>query len=151
MCEKLTLKCSSCHSVINSFDTSPTLKCKLIDVNLRSVCAATSTGGGLTTLRNICTALDFPAPVHPSHYSKYLKYISRASFEICNESMKAACTNLKNLYGVREIDVVDVPVSIDGTWQKRYGHNSLLGVSFIISMDTGCVLDYSVKSKVCHM
>ena len=120
-------------------------------VNLRSVYAATSTGGGLATLRNICIALDFPAPVHPSHYSKYLKYIGKASFDICNESMKATCINLKMLYGVPEIDVIDVPVSIDGTWQKRYGHNSLLGVSFVISMDTGCVLDYSVKSKVCHV
>ena len=87
----------------------------------------------------------FSCPVHPSHYNKYLKYISKASFDICNESMKAACINLKMLYGVPEIDVIDVPVIIDGTWQNRYGHNSLLGVSFVISMDTGCMLDYSVK------
>ena len=42
-------------------------------------------------------------------------------------------------------------MSVDGTWQKRYGYNSLLGATFIISVDNGCVLDYKVKSKICFM
>ena len=41
-------------------------------------------------------------------------------------------------------------MSVDGTWQKRYGHNSLLGMVFVISIVTGCVLGYSVKLIVCH-
>ena len=41
-------------------------------------------------------------------------------------------------------------VSVDGSWQKRYGFNSLLGMVFLISIDTGCVLDYVVKSVFCH-
>ena len=43
----------------------------------------------------------------------------------------------------------EISISVDGTWQKRYGHNSLLGATFILSIDNGCVLDYSIKSKVC--
>ena len=35
--------------------------------------------------------------------------------------------------------------------KKRYGHNSLLGATFIISVDNGCVLDYEVKSKICFV
>ena len=38
-------------------------------------------------------------------------------------------------------------VTIDGTWQKRYGFNSLLGIFFIISVDTGEILDFEVKCK----
>ena len=45
--------------------------------------------------------------------------------------------------------IVDVPLSFDGSWQKRYGFNSLLGVVLAISIDTGCVIDYEVKSLVC--
>ena len=30
-----------------------------------------------------------------------------------------------------------VGVTVDGTWQKQYVFNSLLGVVFIISVDTG--------------
>ena len=40
-----------------------------------------------------------------------------------------------------------VSVIIDVTWQKQYGFSSLLGVAFIISVDTGKVLDFEVKCK----
>ena len=42
--------------------------------------------------------------------------------------------------------VVDVSVSFDGTWAKR-GFTSLTGVVFLISVDTGEVLDCHVLSK----
>ena len=45
--------------------------------------------------------------------------------------------------------IVDVPSSIDGAWQKRYVFNSLLGVVLLLSIDTGCVNDYVVKSQMC--
>ena len=44
---------------------------------------------------------------------------------------------------------VPVGVTVDGTWQKRYGFNSLLGVVFIISVDNREVLDYKIKCKHC--
>ena len=34
-------------------------------------------------------------------------------------------------------------------WQKRYDFCSLLGVTFIISVDTGEILDLEVKCKHC--
>lgn len=42
----------------------------------------------------------------------------------------------------------DITVSCDGTWHRR-GFSSLFGAVFIISHDTGKVLDYTVKSKHC--
>ena len=45
-----------------------------------------------------------------------------------------------------------VPVAaviIDTTWQKRYGFDSLLGIVFIILVDTGEVLHFEVKCKHC--
>ena len=33
--------------------------------------------------------------------------------------------------------------------QKRYGHNSTLDVTFVISAETGEVLDYEVKPSYC--
>ena len=45
--------------------------------------------------------------------------------------------------------VADVAVTVDGIWQKR-GHTSKIGVIFIISVLTGEVLDFLVKSLVCH-
>ena len=46
--------------------------------------------------------------------------------------------------------IAEIPISIDGSWQKRYGHNSLLGMVFAKSIDTGEVRDYVVKSLFCH-
>ena len=46
-------------------------------------------------------------------------------------------------------DVVDAAVSFDGTWAKR-GFTSLTGVVFVVSMNTGEVLDYHVLSKACQ-
>ena len=43
-------------------------------------------------------------------------------------------------------DTLDAVVSFDGTWAKR-GFTSLTGVVFVISVDTGEVLDYHVLSK----
>lgn len=40
-------------------------------------------------------------------------------------------------------------VTVDGTWQRR-GHASKIGVVFVISVRTGEVLDYVVKSLMCH-
>ena len=34
-------------------------------------------------------------------------------------------------------------------WQKQYGHNSKLGDTFVLSADTGEVLDYVIKSTYC--
>jgi hypothetical protein len=42
--------------------------------------------------------------------------------------------------------VVDIAVSFDGTWAKR-GFTSLIGIVFVIALDTGEVLDYHVLSK----
>ena len=48
-------------------------------------------------------------------------------------------------------EVSDIAFSVDGTWQKRYGHNSLLGASIIISIENGKVLDYQIRSKSCQV
>ena len=46
--------------------------------------------------------------------------------------------------------IFNVSVSVDSSWQKRHGFNSLLGIVFLLSVDTGQVLDYSIKCLFCH-
>ena len=53
LCEKLEITCNSCKNIIKKIDTSPSVtdaRRKMVDINLRSVVATTSTGGGLTAL-----------------------------------------------------------------------------------------------------
>lgn len=56
---------------------------------------------------------------------------------------------LKENGGEASDAVVDAAVSFDGTWAKR-GFTSLNGVVFVMSVDTGEVLDYHVLSKECR-
>ena len=44
---------------------------------------------------------------------------------------------LKIVYKSDEKKSIPVAVTIDGTLQKQYGFSSLLGVAFVISVDTG--------------
>ena len=76
MSEKIFVKCVSCRQkIFKSFYTSKTTNENLIDINLHSVHAAVTTGGGLTSLRSFCSSMDLPPPVPYAPYSKYLKVI----------------------------------------------------------------------------
>ena len=44
--------------------------------------------------------------------------------------------------------VIDLGVSVDGTWMKR-GYLSKYGVTAAIACKTGEVLDYEIMSKLC--
>ena len=159
LCETLLLYCASCKTYIKSFRTSKTntneqsSKSKIIDINLRSVVATTSAGGGLTSLRRICTDFNFLPPITENPYNKYIRYVEQNTIENCERSLSDAARDLRKLKLNGRPDtgqVVDVAVSVDGAWQKRYGFNSLNGMVFVIYVDTGYVLDYVVKSKFCH-
>ena len=62
--------------------------------------------------------------------------------------MKGAGQRLRQLMendAVCSIEILAIAVSFDGTWAKR-GFTSLIGVFFVISLDTGKVLDYHILS-----
>ena len=146
LCERLLLKCKHCSTLLGYFDSSPSTECdnKLIYVNLRSVNSC------LTLLRSICTNLDLPPHVTEKPYSKYIKFLEDKIKVDCERSMAGAASKFhvpKN--GVSQ-DVIQIAVSVDGTWQKRHGFNSMHGVMFLISIEHGLVLDYVVKSLVCY-
>ena len=65
------------------------------------------------------------------------------------QNMLVATKHLKSFLKQDENEIADIAVTTDGTWQKRYGHNSNLGMTFLISADTGEVLYYDVKSSYC--
>ena len=80
MSEKFYVKCVSCQKIFKSFYTSKTTNKNLIDINLHSVYAAVTSGGGLTLLRSFCSSIDLPPPVHTVGT---LFKIFKSDFEIC--------------------------------------------------------------------
>ena len=68
--------------------------------------------------------------------------------------MKKSVENSKYIFGADgKIPDNDgcyyIAVTLDGTWQKRYGFNSLDGDIFLMSVLSGKFIDYVAKSKVC--
>ena len=56
MSEKFYVKCVSCQKIFKSF-TDKTTNENLIDINLCSVHAVVTSGGGLTSLRSFCSSM----------------------------------------------------------------------------------------------
>ena len=63
-------------------------------------------------------------------------------------NLQAARMKLRKKLGHETDDVIDVAVTYDGTWSKR-GHTANFGFAFVISVDTGEVLDFGFMSKLC--
>lgn len=80
----------------------------------------------------------------PTHFESYVDVLGSAVEDVCFEGMtKAVEEAVVENEGSR-----DLPVAIDGTWQKR-GHTSMNGVITATSFDTGKVIDVSILTKYC--
>ena len=126
MCEKLLIMCNSCQNILKEFDTSPTVtdvgKKRMVGINLWSVVATTSIGGGLAALRKVCTNFNFMQPVHEKQYNNYLKYIAAVVVNNADECLSVAVKNLRQVVAGKFVEddvIVDVAVSVDGSWQKK--------------------------------
>lgn len=85
-------------------------------------------------------------------YYKQVEIILEAQEEEVLNEMKAAGQRLRRkILEDKDMDdgIIDITVSFDGTWAKR-GFTSLNGIVFVISAETGEVLDYHVISKQCQ-
>jgi len=123
-----------------------------MEVNRRSVLAAREIGCGRERLSKFCSFMNMPPPVAYKSYNSHVEHIFEAARKKCRESMHRARELVKQL----ELDCgqgsedgfINTAVSCDGTWHKR-GFSSLYGASFVISEQTGQVLDYDFMSKTC--
>ena len=126
------------------------------EVNRRSVLASHQFGHA--GLSQFCAGMNLPSPVTKKAYNEHLIQIEKAVMKNAENLMPDAATRLtekvaaekpNDLEEVGDQKIANVSVTVDGTWQKR-GHSSKIRVVFVISVDTGEILDYSVKSLVCH-
>ena len=163
--EKLFWQCNLCHN-ITEFQSSAKVFTdkvrrhrKAYDINIRSVYAATTVGIGRKGMQKICGIFDLPKPISSKPYNVLLKTLSEKSVGEAEAIMNNSATKLGSIMLAKYPDLVEVDengkfiykvsVTVDGTWQKR-GHTSKVGVVFVIAVLTGEVLDYAVKSLVCH-
>ena len=106
-------------------------------------------------LSKFCSAMDLPNFCYSITLHQKL---STYSVEQANNIMKESANRLRDIIAKEkpeniEIDekgnaIAKVTVTVDGTW--KHWHISKIGIVFVILVPAGEVLDFIVKSLVCH-
>ena len=112
LASKLEIYCNNCN-YSHDFSTSDKVKStKLFEINVRLAYGLRVIGKGCEAAKTLCGIMNLPSP--PSRFSPYVEVLVSAAEDICFETMKDA---VEEAVGVNE-GVRDIPVAIDGTWQK---------------------------------
>ena len=124
---------------------------KVPEVNRRAVLAFRVIGAGQKKMEKFCGVMNMPSPLSHRSYDKHVLELHGAVSTVVHEEMKAASTRLHEHHHTLDDEVhtpLDAAVSADGTWATR-GFTSLHGLVFIISQETGEVLDFTLMSRHC--
>ena len=144
----MKIYCENCEHDY-SFHTSKRASGGFFDCNFRFTYGLRCLGKGHEGGKLLCGVMNMPPPI--ARFDKLNNVLLNRVTEVSKRVMKNAVEEVMNVKQNENCDGVisDLSVSVDGTWMKR-GHTSLYGVSSIISIDTGKVLDIETMSKYCH-
>ncbi|GFS78880.1 uncharacterized protein TNCV_4341481 [Trichonephila clavipes] len=115
---------------------------KVYEVNTRLAYAMRSVGKGEAAAKVFCGVMNLPPP--PKRFYESLHPLNNATEKVAKVSMALAAAEKLSFNNGNP----NVPVAIDGTWQKR-DHTSLNGVVTAVSVDTGKVVDAEILSRKC--
>ena len=92
--------------------------------------------------------------MHLKTYQRHDRRVSAAEVDTGEDSLQLASQKIRQAYLAThgeegEPDVLDICVSYDGTWMKRF--TSQYGVGVAIDILTGLVIDYEVLSLLPRM
>ena len=88
--------------------------------------------------------VNLPPPVHEGAYREINRTFNASVKKISEQIMSEAVSELR---GKDNPDaVLDIGVSVDGTWQKR-GFTSINGAVVAVSLNSGKVVDVDVMSR----
>ena len=83
--------------------------------------------------------MDLPPPISAKSYSEHNHMLAECSLELAEKKMLAASAYLHEQHRLECTDVLDIPITCDGTWSKR-GFTATYGVVAIIAWKTGQLL-----------
>lgn len=123
------------------------------DINRRMVYSACEMGVGREAIAVMCEILNMPPPCQASAWNDHSEALYSAHKKAVDEKLARAREYIHELHrkdnpNLSVDDVIEIAVSFDGTWSKR-GFTANFGVGFVISVDSGQVLDYDFASKIC--
>ena len=119
---------------------------KTFEVNMRAVYAMRTVGLDHTGLDKLCCMMNLPKAMTVKSFNRISDTLSDAAKHVAETNMNNAVVTLKKFSNV---DVLDIGLSVDGTWQRR-GFSSLNGVVAALSVDNGHVIDVEPMSRYCR-
>ena len=119
-----------------------------MDINRRMAYTASEIGVGRKAISVMCDILNMPPPCNHSAWDNHVDALYEAHKKAVTDQLQAARQRVRSFHKCNESDTLQIAVSYDGTWSKR-GFTANFGVGFVISVDTGEVLDFDFESKLC--
>lgn len=106
-------------------------------------------GVGREGINLFCNFMDICDGISQSAYDRIVQYLHAASLSVFDYCCKKAVKEEQIENEKRELPLLKLKVSGDGSWKKR-GFQSLFGVTTLIGYFSGKVVDLMVKSSLCN-
>lgn len=152
-------ECSS-HQDPRSFHATPKEN-RFYDINRGLVLGMRLIGRGHSAADRLSSVLNLHRPVNRAPWSSHTKALEEAASKLLEKELSNAALEVRHyllsngqisLEADEQIEdkVIDVGVSLDGSWSSR-GWTARDGVVAAVSIDTGKVLDVIYLTNTCNM
>ncbi|KAK3931711.1 Beta/gamma crystallin domain-containing protein 2 [Frankliniella fusca] len=159
-CHRFVIECKVCGKIICDSYSSKRVAATdsssrpPFEVNKRMTTAFLDIGAGHTAMTRFCSAMTINC-LESSAFYKHMHQLAEESKQMRNQILEKARQVVRTTYeeldsSVKNQEVLEITVSIDGSWHRR-GHTSLYGFVAAIDVSTGLVIDYEILSKFCLM
>ena len=145
LASELKLKC--CNSKFYWNTCFIIQKTRAYQINRRAFYSIRKIGGGYQSLMKFLCLMNHLPPITEKNCRKTTKVFCDKIKDVAETFTQEASVEL---HGTTPPDqIVDVGITIDGTWQKR-GFASMNGAVAAISIETGRIIDVEVMSRYCQ-
>lgn len=103
---------------------------------------------GRAVLTKFCAVMNMPGPVAKKSFQTHVKAITHVLKQVAEAEMEKAAEEIRAAANAGKDETMDITFSCDET-RARGGFQFLYGMVSTIHVDTGKVVDYEIKSKVC--
>ncbi|CAF4470706.1 unnamed protein product [Rotaria magnacalcarata] len=145
---KNALKCSICDHTTN-LTNFPTRSNEIQEPNHCLYSAGAISGIGYDATHFLLSLLGLSMP-HRDNFYKQVHNLYDQLFYFAHQDFLCLIDDVRRANQCELNVVMDLTVSLDGTWKKR-GHQSLYGIVFLIEAESGYCLDFETVSKRCEL
>ncbi|CAF1475225.1 unnamed protein product, partial [Rotaria sordida] len=142
------LRCTKCgnETPLTNFPVIHPIKTTQQEPNKRLTLAAATTGVGYRATKSIMSTLSLSIQSERTFLKQLHKFYDDM-YSYAQQHFTSIIDKIKRRS--KQEKIIDITVSIDGTWKRR-GHVSNYGLVFVIDVHSGLCIDFEVMSLFCE-